>query len=447
MAVTGLDIYKLLPKTNCGDCGVPTCLAFAMKVAAKQAALEDCPHVSEEAKQALGAASQPPQKLVTVGSGDAAIQIGNETVMFRHEEKFHHPCGIGIVVEDTDDLASRADAIRKLSFERMGEMISVDMVAVNCSSGDPQKLLEAARKLQDELGLAMVLIADSSEKLQPAAEALAEARPLLWERGGPSDALIELAAAAGLPIVLEGDLEKCDADAQKAKDAGIEEMVLCPGEVGPLEALQFLTTSRRAALKRTYRPLGYPALVRAWAEDPVQQSLEASHYVDKYAGIVLMSVDRPEYVLPVLTARQSIYIDPQVPVQVEPKVYEINEPDEKSPLLITTNFSLTYYCVLGEVDNSRVPARILAVDTEGTSVLTAWAADKFGPEQIKEAIEKSGVFDKLAEGYRRPVIPGLVAVISGELSEEIGQKVIVGPKEASGIPRFLAAEWPKLVGT
>ncbi len=245
---------------------------------------------------------------------------------------------------------------------------------------------------------------------------------------------------------MEGDLEKCDADAQKAKGAGVEEMVLCPGETDPCEALQFLTQARRAAVRHTHRPLGYPSLVCARSQNPVQLALEACHYTLKYAGIVLMDVDEPEYVLPALVSRQSVYIDPQRPVQVEPKIYEVNEPGAKSPLLITTNFSLSYYSVLSEVEGSRVPSRILTVDTQGTSVLTAWAADEFGPEQIKDAIEKSGVMGQLDESYRKPVIPGLVAVISGELSEELGQQVLVGPKEASGIPRYLKNEWPSLVG-
>ncbi|MFO7957103.1 MAG: acetyl-CoA decarbonylase/synthase complex subunit gamma [Candidatus Brocadiia bacterium] len=446
MALTGLDIYKLLPQTNCGDCGVPTCLAFAMKVASKQASLEECPHVSDESQEALGEASAPPQKLVTVGTGDNALQIGNETVMFRHDEKFHNPCGVAVLVKDTDDAGEQAERIKALSFERIGQVIDVDTVAVECASGDGETLKEAAQELDDALGLPLVLVADSAEQLQAAAEALQDSRPLLWERNGPSDDLIELAVEADLPIVVEGDLEKCDADTQKAKDAGVEEMVLCPGQVGPREALEFLTITRRAAVDHTYRALGYPSLVRAWAEDPAEQSLEACHYVLKYAGIVVIDTDRPEYALPVLVARQSIYIDPQRPVQVEPQVYEVNEPGPESPLLITTNFSLSYYSVLSEVESSRVPSRILTVDTQGTSVLTAWAADEFGPEQIKEAIDKAGVFDQLANGYCKPVIPGLVAVISGELSEELGQEVIVGPKEASGIPRFLKNEWPELVG-
>ncbi len=446
MALTGLDIYQLLPQTNCGDCGVPTCLAFAMKVASKQASLEECPHVSDESQEALGEASAPPQKLVKIGTGDNALQIGNETVMFRHDEKFHNPCGIAILVRDTDDAAEKAERVKALSFERIGQLIDVDVVAVECDSGDADKLKTAATGLNDALGLPLVLIAGEAAQLEPAARALQDARPLLWERGGPSDELIELAADSGLPLVVEGELEKCDADTQKAKDAGVEEMVLCPGEVSPREALEFLTITRRAAVDQTYRPLGFPSIVRAWGDDPAQKSLEACHYVLKYAGIVVLDTDRPEYVLPVLVSRQSIYIDPQRPVQVEAKVYEVNEPGPESPLVITTNFSLSYYSVLSEVESSRVPARILAVDTQGTSVLTAWAADEFGPEQIKDAIEKSGVFNELGDGYCKPVIPGLVAVISGELSEEIGQEVIVGPKEASGLPRFLKNEWPDLVG-
>jgi acetyl-CoA decarbonylase/synthase complex subunit gamma len=446
MPLTGLGIFKLLPKTNCGDCGVPTCLAFAMKVAAKQVAIEACPHVTEAAKEALGAASAPPQKLVKIGAGQNVLEIGNETVMFRHEEKFHHKPGIAMLVNDTDDIRQKIERIKSLRFERVGEVIYANVVAVNCASGNGDKLKEAAEACSKALGFPLVLVATASAQLAEAARALAAARPLLWERRGPSEDLIKLAAQTKLPIVVEGTIEQCDAATQKAKAGGADEMVLCPGEVGPAEALLFLTNTRKAALKANYRPLGYPVLVRAWSKDPAQQSLEASHYVCKYAGIVVMDADKPEYVLPVLTMRQDIYIDPQKPVQVEPKLYEVGEPTDRSPLLITTNFSLTFYSVLTEVEASRVPARVLAVDTEGTSVLTAWAADKFGAEQIKKALQKTGALEKLDAAYRRPVLPGLVAVISGELADEIDCGVIVGPKEAAAIPSFLKNEWRKLVG-
>ncbi|MBS3763284.1 MAG: acetyl-CoA decarbonylase/synthase complex subunit gamma, partial [Planctomycetes bacterium] len=431
MALTGLDIYKLLPQTDCGDCGVPTCLAFAMKVANKQASIEECPHVSDDALQELGAASAPPQKLVTVGVGPTKLEIGNETVMFRHDERFQKQCGVSVVVKDTDDIDAKAEHIDSLKFERVGEVIAVNVVTLECESGEGGSFQEAAQKLDDTLGLPLVLVADSADLLAGAAEALSDSRPLLWEREGPSDQLIEMAADSGLPIVVEGDIETCDEKSQKAMDAGVDELVLCPGKVDAGEALEFATKTRRAALDKTYRPLGFPVLLRAWNEDPNMASLEATHYVSKYAGIVVVEPDSPEYVMPVVTMRQSVYIDPQVPVQVEQTLREANEPDSQSPLLITTNFSLTYYSVLSEVEASRVGTYILPVDTEGTSVLTAWAADKFGPEQIKAALEASGAFDKLDEDRCQPVIPGLVAVISGELEEEIGQDVIVGPKEAT----------------
>ena len=91
MALTGLQIFKLLPKTNCKKCGKPTCLAFAMALAQKKAQLDECPYASEEAQAALAEAAAPPIRAVKFGRGDNQVQVGHETVMFRHEEKFHHP--------------------------------------------------------------------------------------------------------------------------------------------------------------------------------------------------------------------------------------------------------------------------------------------------------------------------------------------------------------------
>ena len=96
MALSGLDIYKLLPKTNCKQCGYATCLAFAMALAKKAVDIDKCPFLSEEAKRILESSSLPPIRLVTIGFGDTKLEVGNETVMFRHEEKFHRPCGSSI---------------------------------------------------------------------------------------------------------------------------------------------------------------------------------------------------------------------------------------------------------------------------------------------------------------------------------------------------------------
>ena len=215
--------------------------------------------------------------------------------------------------------------------------------------------------------------------------------------------------------------------------------LISPGPVDVAEGLAFLTRSRRAALKKTFRPLGYPALAIACGEDKDAAALDACAYMCKYAGIIVSDAWQPHLLVPILTTRQNIYTDPQKPVQVEAKVYEIGEVSADSPLLVTTNFSLSYYSVEGEVEASRVPCRILAVDTEGTSVLTAWAADKFNPEEITTALTKAGLAEALS--HKKVVIPGHVAVIASQLGEESGWDVRVGPKEASGIGPYLKNEW------
>jgi acetyl-CoA decarbonylase/synthase complex subunit gamma len=120
---------------------------------------------------------------------------------------------------------------------------------------------------------------------------------------------------------------------------------------------------------------------------------------------------------------------------VEPKLYEIGKTGLDSPVLVTTNFSLSYFTVLGEVEASKVPAYILSVDTEGMSVLTAWAAEKFNPEKINDSLRKYDVRSKAP--HSKLIIPGYVAMISGDMEEQSGWEIVVGPKEASGIPAFL----------
>ena len=142
-----------------------------------------------------------------------------------------------------------------------------------------------------------------------------------------------------------------------------------------------------------------------------------------------------EYVFPLLVARQDIYQDPQRPVQVEPGIYDVGRVTAASPVIVTTNFSITYFTVAGEVEASRVPSYIIACDAEGMSVLTAWAAEKFTPETIFDTMKKLSIIDKVA--HREVTIPGYVAVLSGKLQEVSGWKVNVGPREASGIPNYL----------
>ena len=441
MGLTGLQIYRHLPRTNCGDCGVPTCLAFAMKLANKQASLDDCPHVSEEAKSALGAASAPPIRLVTIGASDNRLEIGNETVLFRHEETFHHPTGIAIEVDagmPEAELSQRVEEINKLQFERVGQEISVDLIAIrdNDSLG-PAKYAEAASRISSMSQLPLILMSGDPATIEEALKGCADSKPLIYAATPDNyEVMAKLAKENSCPLAVAADgLEELASLTEKVKALGVEDLVLDSKAKGMLDALADLTHIRRLALRKTFRPLGYPAMAFTESEDPVQEAAEASSYVAKYAGIVVMKNPAPSVVLPVLTMRQNIYTDPQKPIQMEPKVYEVGEVTDKSPVLITTNFSLTYFSVEGEVEASRIPAYILAVDTEGQSVLTAYAAEKFTAEDTAAAMRKFEL-DKLVS-HKKVIIPGFVAVMSGALQEESGWEVLVGPREATGIPAFL----------
>jgi len=440
MALTGLDIYKNLPKTNCKDCGVPTCLAFAMKVASGQAGLDGCPHLTDDARAQLGEASAPPQRLVKIGSGPDAIELGQETVLFRHDEKFHHPTALALTIADTNDdaaLAALCERFKQLQFTRVGETLQPHMIALTNDSGAADTMKTAAATIHAALAVPMVLISDDVQTLAAVATGpLAGAAPLLCCTGAASaDELAALAATTKAPVCVQGEIGDVAEQVEALGKKDVKDVMISPGPVATAEALAFLTKTRRAALTKKFRQLGCPVLVVANGDDHVAAALDACSYVCKYAGIVVSNAWEPHLLVPILTARQNIYTDPQKPVQVEPKVYEVGEVTAASPLLVTTNFSLSYYSVEAEVEAARVPTRILAVDTEGTSVLTAWAADKFTAETIAAALKASGLEESL--DHRRVVLPGHVAVLAASLNEESGWDVMVGPKEASGLGPFL----------
>ncbi len=446
MALTGLDIYKKLPKENCKECGVATCLAFAMKVAAGQAGLDDCPRISDEARAELSEASAPPQRLVKIGSDNKALEIGQETVMFRHDEKFHHPAGVALKMSDSweeSQISQSCETFKGLQFTRVGETLSPDMVALFNESGSPDTMQAAAQTIYNELGVPMVLISENCGSLSAAAMGpLSGSRPLLYCTGDASlEDLAGLAKQTGSPLCIDGTMEEVAQKVEALEKQEVRDIVISPGRADLSKTLNFLTLTRRAALEKKYRPLGCPVLALADGEDKTAAAMDACVYVAKYAGVVVSNAWEPHLLVPILTTRQNIYTDPQKPVQVEPKLYDVGEVSDDSPLLVTTNFSLSYYSVEAEVEASRVPCRILAVDTEGTSVLTAWAADKFNAETIASSLEKAGAKEKTS--HNKVVLPGHVAVLAAELGEESGCKVLVGPKEASGIGPYLKNEWKK----
>jgi acetyl-CoA decarbonylase/synthase complex subunit gamma len=443
MALTGLDIYRQLPKTNCKKCGFPTCLAFAMQIAAKKASLDKCPDLTAEAKAALEGVSAPPIQLVSLGAGENKLEIGNETVMFRHEQTFHHPPGVGVEVSDElslEELKDKVKQINALNFQRVGEQIKVEVVAVNNKSQDKEKFVKTIQTIITESNLILVLISSSPQILEEGLKICAEKRPLIYAATSENySTMVELAKKYQCPLAVKGkNLEELTELTPKITSQGVKELVIDSGEREPQKVLFDLTQIRRLALKKTYRPLGFPAITFV-EEKGYPAVLTASTYVAKYSGLIILSEAEAWQILPLLTLRQNIYTDPQKPIQVEPKVYEIGAVSETSPILITSNFSLTYFTVEGDVEASKVPSYILVIDTEGMSVLTAFAADKFTPAKIKEALLKNKFDQKVA--HKKVIIPGYVAVLSGQLEEETGWEVMVGPRESSSLPAYLKNVW------
>jgi len=441
MALTGLEIYKHLPKTNCGDCGVATCLAFAMKLAQKQASLDQCPHASEAARAALEGAAQPPIRLVTIGAGEKKLAIGNETVLFRHEETFHHPAGIAVIVEASlseADLLGRVQKIDEMGFERVGRKIEVNLIAIR---GEGEALAAAAEKAAANSSLPLILMCEDAGAMEKALEKCGSNKPLIYAAKAENlEAMAALAKKFSCPLAIKAEgLEGLAALSEKAQGLGAADLVLDSGAREPAEVLAHQTAIRRAALRKKFRPLGFPTICFANGKDAAEEALRASGFVAKYAGIVVLERAEAWALLPLMTERQNIYTDPQKPIQLEAGLYQVGAADENSPVLVTTNFSLTYFTVEGDVEASKVSSWIVVVNTEGTSVLTAWASDKFNAESITQQIKKTGVEEKVK--HRKVVIPGYVAVLSGKLEELSGWKVMVGPRESSGIPSFLRNTW------
>ena len=447
MALTGIQILKMLPKTNCGDCGIPTCLAFGMKVAAGQAEIDACPHVSDEAKETIGEASAPPIRTIKLGAGDSQFTAGGETCLFRHEKRFENPTGIGVLVstEMSDaDVDGRIDRFKTLRYERVGVLMKAELIAVKDSSGDEKAFTALVRKVLDTAEDAnIVLMSDTADNLAAAGKICGDRTPLLFGANQEnSEAIATTAKELGCPVGVKGStIDDAITISEGLISAGLKDMVIDTGARTVKAAFEDNVLARRTAIKTKFKPLGFPTIVFPceMTDDPLMEAMIASVLIAKYAGIVILSDLQGDILFPLLLERLNIFTDPQRPMVVAQDIYSINGPDENAPVLITCNFSLTYFIVSGEVEGSNVPSWLLIQDTEGLSVLTAWAAGKFGADLIAQFIKKSGIEDKVK--HRDLIIPGYLATIKGELEEELPDWTItIGPREAGHLPSFLK-EW------
>jgi acetyl-CoA decarbonylase/synthase, CODH/ACS complex subunit gamma len=442
MPLTGIEIFKLLPKTNCGKCGVPTCLAFAMQLAAGKADLNACPTVSDETRVKLSEASAPPIRPLTIGTGSRAVKIGGETVAFRHEKRFENPPGLAILLSDKmneAEIDARIDRLNNLVYERVGLTLRPEMAALRADSGQVETFLALVNKVKTKSDCALILISQDAGVLTAGVKACADRKPLIYAATpANADQLGALARETGCPVAVKGaNLDEIAGLTDRLTRVGLKDIVIDTGARSVRQAFEDQISIRKAALAKT-RSLGFPTIFFACdiTDDPMKEALIASLAIAKYAAIIVLSDFQGHSLFPLLVERMNIYTDPQKPLATKEGIYEIGGPSENSPLLLTSNFSLTYFIVSGEIENSKVPSYLLVKDTEGLSVMTAWAAGKFVADVIAPFVKKCGITDKIK--HRTLIIPGYAASESGGLEEELpGWKIEVGPREAAHIPAYL----------
>lgn len=442
MGLTGIQILGKLPKKNCKECGFPTCMAFAMKVAAGQAEITACPYVDPKVVEEIAEATAPPIRTVKIGGGEFVYSLGGETVLFRHEKRFENPPLIGTYINtsmEDGEIERRLQLYKTLQWDRVGIKLQPEVVFLK-SDGAPEKFGTIVKRVRDELPQVAIILAGDRASLEKGVSSCGDFKPLLYGATRQNfDEMVGLAEDTKAPLAIVGSsLDELTELSDKALQKGLKDLVLDPGSQSVRELFEDLVIIRRSAIKKRYKPFGFPVITfpYKYTDDFLLESSIAGLLVAKYASIIILSDLKAESLFNLLVERMNIFTDPQKPLVVEEGIYPVNGPDEYSPVIITCNFALTYFIVNGEVEGSRVPTWLLIKNTDGLSVLTAWAAGKFGADSIAEFVKKCGIEEKVK--HRKISIPGYLAGIKGELEEELpGWEILVGPREASGLPAFL----------
>lgn len=444
MALTGLDIFKLTPKTNCKDCGFPTCLAFSMKVAAGGAEISKCPHMSAEALDKLSEATAPPMKTVKIGKGETEYALGGETVLYRHEKTFVNRNRFAVSFKDSmtaEEIAAKLDNMKMVDYVRIGEAMKVEIAALQYTGNKDAYIALIKQVKESGLKVVYMLVCQDAAVLQDALALVKDENPIVY--GATKDnyeAMVNLVKADKLPLGLKAaNLEELYNLVEKVQGLDYKELLLGTEADNIKDAVQSTLQIRKIALKEQDRKFGYPSVVFANELAKGDKYLEislASLLTIKYGSIIVLEDIDYARALPLFALRQNVYTDPQRPMRVEPKLYPLNGADENSPVLVTVDFALTYFIVAGEIERSKVPVWLAIPDAGGYSVLTAWAAGKFGGSSISSFIKESGA-EKMTNN-RKLIIPGKVAVLKGDIEDNLpGWEIMIGPDEAMHLPQFL----------
>jgi acetyl-CoA decarbonylase/synthase complex subunit gamma len=458
-----IDVYKLLPKTNCKECGEENCLAFATKLVNREVTLEKCKpllaKMQEKAYKQLKEMLKPAIKEVAVGVGDKAVKIGGKLVMYRHEFTYTNPTAIAIDVTDEmpeEMILDRVKRTEGFNFEYIGQVLRLNMVAVRSTSNDPDKFAAAVRKVAENTDLPLILCSLDPNVLEAGVMAIPKSRPLLYAATKDNwKEMAELALMYNCPLAVfaPNDLKMLLSLTRTLLEYGVEDLVLDPGTFpsdGLADMLNNFTMIRRAACEKGEELCGFPLIgvpMVTWTErgeavDEIvkwREAYLASMLIVRFADIIIVHSVDGWSLLPSVILRQNIYTDPRKPVAVESGLKSFGTPEENSPVMFTTNFALTYYTVASDIESAKINAYLLVVDTEGTAVDSAVAGRKLTAEKIADAIKASGIENKVK--HKKLIIPGKSARLSGEIEELSGWQVLVGPRDSSEIPKFLQEKW------
>jgi len=461
--ISPIDVYKLLPKTNCRECGEANCMAFATKLVNGEYTIPDCPPLRTDEYshllQELGDLLAPPVKAVTIGTGERAAIIGGKYVLYRHDFTYHNPTPIAVDVTDgmpEQELVERIKAIEGFSYQYIGRTLTLDAVAIRSTSGDPGRFAAAVRTAAAVTEHPLILCTLDPAVMEAGLSEAADRRPLLYAATeGNWQEMAELSLRFGAPLVASapGDLALLRSLAATLTEYGISDIVLDPGtfpDAGFAGSIMAFTMLRNAACASHDELAGFPLLgtpIAAWAGEELsreavqwKETYMAAMLLSRHADLLIMHSMEGWALLPQLIWRFNIYTDPRKPVSVDPGVRTFGSPDGQSPLLITTNYALTYFTVEADIKSAHLDCYLIVADTSGISVESAVAGRYLTAESMAEALRENNA-EALVD-HRYLIIPGLAARLSGETEEASGWRVLVGPKDSSGLARFIGERWP-----
>ncbi len=488
---TPLQIYKLLDKSNCQDCGKETCLEFATEILDRKISLKSCTHLQfhdqlENYKQIQYLLS-PPQKQIIFSSRTRKCVIGGEEVLYRHNHTFYNQTAIAVEINDNyiniDDIKETINYLTKLKISRIGQDLCLDALAVRYVSKDPDRYLSLIQLLSEISALPLILCCFDSELIKIVLNKINNSKPLLYCANKDNiDDFAEIALEYQVPLAIHGNTVENIFNMINSLEAyGVSNIVIDPGILfeigGKIRSINKIQKMRYMIFNEGIQKLGYPMMgvpAALWSQNisfntelikdispfikaPNQlgddpDKLWRKQYEEILMALLLEAIDTNLLVLhtgrnpseiwgllALLTFRQNIFTDPRVYPRVEPELCFINDPDEWSPIFVTSNYRMTKIPVEQDLIDAKLKGFLVVVDTEGIGIESATAGGQFNENRIKFFVEKFQVFQKTK--HRILIIPGMAARLKEPIEEILNCEVWIGPKDSSKISSFIEEKW------